>query len=148
MSFLQRDIKKGTDYKPGYFLAHEDCTRITHQFKADDENVVTAENGGKYIPMGSVIKDTDGNLAGIAYEDVDVTFGDMPASLVVNGIVYKDRLNNVTDASDLSNAGFTVIDNSPTVERPSAFDIADIDLPTVDEAETETTGDSTEKTEG
>lgn len=71
-------------------------------------NVTTAdENGKKYVLAGSLI-DADGNVVtetgtvgsetlstvpvGILYKTVDVTNGDMPCSLIVEGYVRKDRV--------------------------------------------------------
>ena len=139
MSFYQKDIKKGAEYRPGFFLAHEECTRKTYQFKADDTSVKTTETGGKYVPAGTVVLDGE-NVKGIAYEDVDVTYGDMPGSLVTAGTVYLDLLPSGTDKAKLTAAGFTVIDKAPVVERPADFDIADIELPKVEEATANTAG--------
>lgn len=108
----------GMGHAPGWFLADsENCTRVTGQIPADSELVKTAPNGGKYMPMGSLI------MGGIVYEDVDVTYGDAPGSLVTRGAVYLDRLNISSDeaqtvAEELAESGFTVIPTAPTVTRP------------------------------
>lgn len=97
MSFINRSAATGQAYAPGWFLAdNEHCERKTRQMAAD--NGVTGNNGGKYIPMGSAWPSNDGNAVGIVYEDVDVTTGDMPGSVVLSGTVYEDRLA-VTGAS-------------------------------------------------
>ena len=91
MSFIQ-DQTKGRIYAPGYFLANnEDCTRVTKEISASDGRVVTG-NGGKFFPMGSVYPTNDAYAIGITYEDVDVTTGNMPGSVVTKGEVYEDRL--------------------------------------------------------
>lgn len=93
MSFIG-EVKKGSTYNPGYFLAHadEEVTRETKQFNANSALAVTTEDG-KYIPMGTAYPSNDGNAIGITYEDVDVTEGDMPGSVVTGGAeVYEDRL--------------------------------------------------------
>lgn len=71
-------------------------------------NVTTAdENGKKYVKCGTLI-DKDGNVVkqtgdsgsetltttpvGILYKTVDVTNGDMPCSLVVEGYLRADRV--------------------------------------------------------
>ena len=93
MSFIAG--KKGEGYAPGYFLAYNDegVTRETRQFAQNSALVVTSENGAKHIPMGTAYPTNDGNAIGIAYEDVDVSTGDMPGSVVTGGaIVYEDRL--------------------------------------------------------
>lgn len=87
---------KGTVYAPGYFLAHNDenITRETKEFSASSALVVTTEEGGKYIPAGTAYPSNDGNAIGLAYEDVDVTVGNMPGSVITGGNVevYEDRL--------------------------------------------------------
>lgn len=89
MSFIQND-ETSKVYAPGYFLAHEECVRETRQFA--QASAVTAPNGTKYVPMGTAYPSNDGNAIGIAYEDVDVTSGDMPGSVVTKGVVIEDRL--------------------------------------------------------
>lgn len=90
MSFIG-EVKKGTTYTPGWFLAHNDetCTRETKEI-AQSGAVETAS--GKYVPMGTAYPSNDGNAIGIVYEDVDVTTGNMPGSVVTKGEVYEDRL--------------------------------------------------------
>lgn len=91
MSFIAE--KKGQGYEPGYFLKDdENCVRETRQFATNSTLVKTADNGGKYVPMGTAYPTNDGNAIGITYEDVDVTYGDMPGSVVTKGIVIEDRL--------------------------------------------------------
>lgn len=89
MSFNQNDTSAKV-YAPGYFLAHEECVRETRQIA--QSNAVTEANGTKYVPMGTAYPSNDANAIGIVYEDVDVTSGDMPGSVVTKGIVNEDRL--------------------------------------------------------
>lgn len=93
MSFIG-DKKLGTTYAPGYFLAYndEDVVRETRQIAQNSALVQTTEDG-KYVPMGTAYPTNDGNAIGILYEDVDVTVGDMPGSVVTGkAVVYEDRL--------------------------------------------------------
>lgn len=89
MSFIKHDNKP--IYAPGHFLAHEECERQTRQFNQNSALVVTTETG-KYIPMGTAYPTNDGNAIGITYEDVDVTNGNMPGSVVTKGTVIEERL--------------------------------------------------------
>lgn len=118
MSFVTNT--KAASYNPGWFLADaEDCTRLTHQMKQDD--ATTAANGSKYIPMGTVYPSNDGSAIGIVYEDVDVSGGDMPGSVVTRGVVYADRLPVAIDPgaqTALEAKGFVFIETSPAVTRP------------------------------
>ena len=94
MSFIGEGTK-GSTYNPGYFLAHNDegITRETKEIAQDSALVVTATDGTKYVPMGTAYPTNDGNAIGILYEDVDVTTGNMPGSVVTAGAeVYEDRL--------------------------------------------------------
>lgn len=86
--------KDGTTYAPGYFLAYNDenVVRETREFAQNSALVKTTDEGGKYVPAGTAYPTNDGNAVGIAYEDVDVTVGNMPGSVVTKGIVYEDRL--------------------------------------------------------
>lgn len=90
MSFIGTE-NTGKPYQPGYFLAHEECTRETRQIAQNHANVQNVD-GGLFVPMGSAFPSNDANAIGIIYEDVDVTYGDMPGSVVTAGTVYEDRL--------------------------------------------------------
>lgn len=90
MSFTQ-DNANSRVYAPGWFLAdNEDCERKTRTIA--QSGATTADNGTKFVPMGTIYPSNDGNATGIVYEDVDVTAGDMPGSVVLSGTVYENRL--------------------------------------------------------
>lgn len=91
MSFIGA-VEQGKAYAPGHFLAHEECVRETREFAQNSALVATADNGGKYVPMGTAYPTNDGNAIGITYEDVDVTTGNMPGSVVTKGVVIEGRL--------------------------------------------------------
>lgn len=91
MSFIGNGTK-GTTYAPGYFLAYGDEDVIRETREISQEGAVTVEDGTKYVPMGTAYPSNDANAIGITYEDVDVTTGNMPGSVVTKGIVYEDRL--------------------------------------------------------
>ena len=129
MSFINAQTSSRVT-APGWFLVHtEDCNRETRQMVAS--GATTDYNGGKYIPMGSAWPSNDGSAIGIVYEDVDVTTGNMPGSVVTAGTVYLDRLptapsedttsGGTTTAgakSTLENLGFKFITAAPAVTRP------------------------------
>lgn len=96
MSFTTNET--GKVYAPGYFLASAECVRRTVNVAATGEAVTTASNGTKAVEMGTVYPSNDGNAEGIIYEDVDVTTGAMPGSLVVSGKIYKNRLKKTGDS--------------------------------------------------
>lgn len=91
MSFIKSD-NSAKIYAPGYFIARGDETikRETREIK--QSGAITADNGAKYVPMGTIYPANDATAEGIVYEDVDVTTGDMPGSVVLDGCVYTERL--------------------------------------------------------
>lgn len=119
MSFIEKNSTVGKTYAPGWFLASEDCKRETRQIA---QAGATSANGGKYQKMGSFYPaNNSSTVEGILYEDVDVTSGDMPGSVVTEGIVYLDRLP-ASPASGVQSAlegkGFKFIATSPSAIRP------------------------------
>lgn len=121
MSFINRPAITGHTYAPGWFLVNnEDCTRETRTISATG---VTADaDGGKHVAMGTLFPANDATTIGILYEDVDVTGGDMPGSVVTAGTVYLDRLP-VTPAAAAKTAleglGFKFVTAAPTTTRPA-----------------------------
>lgn len=118
MSFINTN-NQGQAYAPGWFLATEECIRETREIP---QSGATNVNGRKYVKMGTPYPSNDGNAIGIVYEDVDVTTGNMPGSVVTKGIIYKDRLPvslASAAATALGNKGFTIINTSPAVSRPT-----------------------------
>jgi hypothetical protein len=127
MSFIS-SVEQGLVYAPGYFLAHEECERKTKQIA---QSGATNVNGRKYVPMGTLYTETheeevEGvdttvtDYVGFIYEDVDVTTGDMPGSVVLKGVVYEDRLpaELTSEAKTALEArGFTFV-TEPAVTRP------------------------------
>ena len=95
MSFIRRNNFQGKSYAPGWFLAHEECTRVTKQMA--QEGATTTDEGGKIVQMGTIYPAADATAIGFVYEDVDVTSGDMPGSVVTKGEVYEDRLPEAVD---------------------------------------------------
>lgn len=91
MSFIKND-NTARVFAPGYFLAAdaENCTRETREMK--QTNATTLSDGTKIVKMGTAYPANDGTAEGIVYEDIDVTSGNMPGSVVTKGIVYEDRL--------------------------------------------------------
>lgn len=90
MAFIGEDTK-GQVYSAGWFLANDvDCTRKTKEIP--QSLATTAEDGTKYVKMGTPFPSNDANAIGIIYEDIDVTVGNAAGSVVVKGEVYTDRL--------------------------------------------------------
>lgn len=118
MSFIGA-TQKGQCYAPGWFLANnENCSRETRQIA--QTGATTGENGRKYVKMGTVYPANDATAEGIVYEDVDVSSGDMPGSVVTKAEVYEDRLPAaLAEAAKtaLTGKGF-IFRTAPTVTRP------------------------------
>ncbi|MCI8623758.1 MAG: hypothetical protein HFG26_08860 [Provencibacterium sp.] len=112
-------VQNGQCYAPGWFLANnEDCTRETRQIA--QAGAETGPNGSKYVKMGTVYPANDNTAEGIVYEDVDVSTGDMPGSVVTAGEVYEDRLPAALAEeakTALTGKGFT-FRTAPSVTRP------------------------------
>lgn len=99
MSFIGT-VKQGKVYAPGYFLAHAECTRDTREIPV---TLGTSDGETVYVKMGTIYPSNDGNAEGIVYEDVDVTTGNMPGSVVTKGDVYAERLANAEDYTAVTN---------------------------------------------
>lgn len=128
MSFIGKE-NKGVTYAPGYFLSSEECTRKTMQMTT---TMVSAQVSmsttlkalaidKKFVPGGIIYPTNDGNAEGIVYEDVDISSGAMPGSVVTKGQVYEDRLPVDLESAAktaLEGKGFTFTANAPAVTRP------------------------------
>ena len=118
MSFI-RAKEEGKTYLPGYFLDREECVRKTTEIPTS--LATTAADGSKYVPAGTIFPANNNTAVGIVYEDVDVSAGNMPGSVVYAGYVNEDRLPVELD-SDAKTAliakGFTFVEE-PSVTRPS-----------------------------
>lgn len=141
MSFIKTPTT-GKVYAPGYFLAYNDenCVRETRTILASGG---TTAGGGKYVPMGTIYPANNSTAEGILYEDVDVTTGDMPGSVVTKGIVYEDKLPVQLDSNAktaLIAKGFKFIATSPEVVRPKWTNDATLAEITVTSTEGATSG--------
>lgn len=141
MSFIQHD-PLNTLYQPGWFLASGDCRRVTCEVAQNHSQVVTKADGSKYVPAGAVVPSNDGNAKGILYEDVDVSTGNMPGSLVTEGVVYEDRLPaSVQSSAKAVLPGITFISAAPAIARPD-FAITELTSLTIVSAAGTAAGDT------
>lgn len=118
MSFIETPTA-GRAYAPGWFLAEADCARETVTVSASHAQAVTIGTT-KIVPAGAVIPANGATAVGILYEDVEVTTGDMPGSIVTRGVIYGDRLPAALD-SDAATAltGIKVKTSVPAIVRPA-----------------------------
>ena len=121
---------KGYGWAAGHFLVDDEtCIRETMTIAANHAQVVTRDNGRKVVPAGAVIPSNDGNAKGILFEDIDVTEGAKPGSVVIGGTVYEDKLPAaIESAAESAMTGITVITTSPAITRPDYFDKAFVGL--------------------
>lgn len=113
MSFI-RNVEEGREFQAGYFLESEvGVVRKTRQIKAAGAITVGTE---KIVPAGTLYD--EGDEKGILYEDVNVTSGDMPGSVVLAGRVYGDRIPIATKSGVADNENIVIIETSPKMERP------------------------------
>lgn len=116
MAFIGKK-SEGVVYAPGFFLAHEECERVTREIP---ETLGTEAGTAKYVKMGTVFPSNDANAEGIVYEDVDVTNGNMPGSVVISGTVIEARLPVTIDTAAktaLQGKGFKFVTEG-AVTRP------------------------------
>lgn len=120
MSFIRSS--NGRVGSAGYFLESEvGVVRKTQQISQSHAGVVTLDDGAKVVPAGSVWPANDATAKGILYEDVYVTSGAMPGSVVLEGRVYTDRLPVApvsAAVTALEAAGIRFIAAAPAVTRP------------------------------
>ncbi len=117
MSFIA-DPVRGTTFEAGFFLVDdEQCLRLTKTAAADHAQRVT-RNGRVIVPAGAVIPANGATAEGILYEDIDVTEGAAPGSVVVEGTVYGDRLPAALDADAATALTKIRVMTSPTITRP------------------------------
>ena len=111
---------KGYGWNAGHFLVNDEtCIRETMTVAANHGQKVTRDNGRIVVPAGAVIPANGATAKGILFEDVDVTEGAKPASVVTQGTIYADRLPAALAAQAATAlTGITVIATSPTITRP------------------------------
>ena len=75
------------------WLASERSLRLVSYTAEDDNGQIVTENGRKIIKSGTVYPANGATAVGIVFNDVDVTDGDAPMSLMISGHVWESRLN-------------------------------------------------------
>lgn len=79
---------KGAEYQGQVnFLKSAHVTAFTHTATKD-----MAKDEAGIVPAGTIFPANDGTAIGIIYNDVDVSTGDQPCSVIVEGYILKDRL--------------------------------------------------------
>ena len=130
----------GTIFSAGDFLVNpEDCTRETATIASNHGQIVTL-NGRKIVPAGAFVPSRGSSSVGILYEDIDVTDGAAPGSIITEGKVYDDMLP-LSSNSDARSAlaGITFV-SSPAVTRPAIYNKELAALTVTSEASASATG--------
>ena len=114
---------QGTTFEAGWFLVDdEQCLRETTTVATNHAQAVT-RNGRTIVPAGAVIPANGSTAIGILYEDIDVTDGAAPGSIVTKGTIYGDRLPAALDSDAATALTGITVKTSPTVTRPAAFNV-------------------------
>ena len=118
MSFFDGPAK-GYGWNAGHFLVNDEtCIRQTMTIAANHAQAVTRENGRKVVPAGAVIPANGATAKGILFEDIGVTEGAKPGSVVIAGTIYGGRLPAaLASAAATALTGITVM-TEPTITRP------------------------------
>lgn len=98
----------------------EACLRETADIAQNHAQAVT-RNGRTIVPMGAVIPANGSTAKGILYEDIDVTDGAAPGSIVTRGVIYGDRLPAALESAAATALSGIKVETSPTVTRPAIF---------------------------
>lgn len=116
MSF--KAASSGTVFSAGHFLVDDEtCLRESMNIPANHGQKVVL-NGKTIVPAGAVIPANGATAKGILYEDIDVTNGDKPGSVITQGTVYGDKLPaTIAEAAASAMTGIKVV-TSPTITRP------------------------------
>lgn len=116
---------KGYGWNAGHFLVNDEtCVRQTMTIAANHAQRVTRDDGRVVVPAGAVIPANGATAKGILFEDIDVTEGAKPGSVVTEGTVYGGRLPAaLAEAAATALTGIKVI-TEPTIIRPYTTSIA------------------------
>ncbi|MEK3788758.1 hypothetical protein [Paenibacillus sp. FSL K6-1230] len=96
MPYVKREIVTQVN-----FLASADYTAFTYQ--VDDTDVTPDTKGRKIVKAGTVYPANDATAIGLLMNDVDVTTGPQPGSVLVDAWVLEQRLP-ATPAADAKTA--------------------------------------------
>ncbi len=84
-------VKGVTNYNRVNFLASSKVQSFTTL--VSDTGVPVDANGKKIVRAGTVLPTNDASAKGILYNDVDVTHGPQPGSLIVEAYILEARLH-------------------------------------------------------
>lgn len=118
---------KGQPLQGGYFVVNDEmCLAVTRQVGPEHPQASQRDSpSGKrtIVPMGAVWPQDGPQAIGLVYEDVDVTNGPMPCSVVVRCKAYVDRLPLYPSAESVRSMVGISFSVAPEVERPYDEDL-------------------------
>lgn len=106
--------------RPNFLASEVGLRTVTCTFAKSTAGAVM-ENGRKILKAGMVYPLNDATAKGIIFQDVDVTDGDRPGSLMVAGHYYDDKLvapTNVNAKPVFQAQGLFMDAKAPTVTVP------------------------------
>ncbi len=89
-------------------------------------------NGRKIVPAGAIVPANGSTAKGVLYEDIDVTEGAYPGSIVTEGVIFEDMLPTAAVSDAKTALTGIVFKTGPSVMRPAIF--GKLDLLTVESA--------------
>ncbi|GIP55951.1 hypothetical protein [Paenibacillus vini] len=89
-------VKPVSNYERINFLASAKFQAFTDL--VSNVGVSAGEDGRKIVKAGTILPANDGTAKGILLNDVDVTYGPQPGSLVEEAYILEDRLPAVPTA--------------------------------------------------
>lgn len=90
-------VKGEAKYSRVNFLASSKVQAFTTE--VSDVSVTARADGKKIVPAGTIYPANDATAKGIIYNDVDVTHGPQPGSLIVEAYILEARLPVAPDAA-------------------------------------------------
>lgn len=87
--------KTAFESDPSFVSSHHHINRT----RTITQAMGTAENGKTLVKAGTVFPANDATAEGIVYYTVDVTHGDQPGSVMVEGYVLENRLPAAVSAA-------------------------------------------------
>lgn len=85
----------------------------TFTYQIPESMGILQDDGRKVVPSGTVFPANDATAIGLVFNEVDVTNGDVPGSILVEGWVIEERLPKPID--ELAKAELPLIKIKPTV---------------------------------
>ncbi|WZY01601.1 hypothetical protein NSQ26_06065 [Bacillus sp. FSL W7-1360] len=80
--------KKMVESDPSFVSSHHHINRT----RTATKEMAVQEDGHYIVKSGTVYPANDASAEGIVYHSVDVTSGNQPVSVMVEGYVYEERL--------------------------------------------------------